>query len=110
MNVLFVCTMNAARSIAAERMYRHTPGISVRSAGVATRARHLLTASDVEWAERIIVFEDMHRQHILDHFGLALDAKITDIGLPDEFSATNKAMLSELRELLTDLLGAPCRQ
>lgn len=47
MNVLFVCTLNVARSVTAERMYRGTPGMSVRSAGTSERARRHVSATDV---------------------------------------------------------------
>ena len=53
MNVLFVCTLNKARSVAAERMYRRTPGISVRSAGISDRAAHQVVEADLAWADRV---------------------------------------------------------
>jgi protein-tyrosine-phosphatase len=38
MKVLFVCTLNKARSVVAERLYRGMPGMQVRSAGTSNRA------------------------------------------------------------------------
>ena len=60
--VLFVCTLNKARSVAAERIYRHTPGISVRSAGISDRAAHQITEADLVWADRVVVFEPEHER------------------------------------------------
>jgi protein-tyrosine-phosphatase len=57
MNVLFVCTLNKARSVAAERLYRRMPGLAVRSAGISERARHQVSEQDLLWADRIVVFD-----------------------------------------------------
>ncbi len=95
----------------------------MRSAGIDARARYVVMAADVEWADRIVVFEDAHRQHILRFCGprpgsmdpendaavAAIDAKIVDIGIPDAFGANDRGLVTELRELLTELLGPPGR-
>ena len=55
--VLFVCTLNKARSVVAERMYRGTLGMQVRSAGTSERAAHQVNEADLAWADRVVVFE-----------------------------------------------------
>ena len=89
-------------------MYRQTPGMSVRSAGIAPRARRRVSAEDVVWADRIVVFEDQHREHILRHHPQpGLDERIVDLGIPDAYNATDRGLEAELRELLTELIGPP---
>lgn len=109
MNVLFVCTLNVARSVTAERLYRGTPGMSVRSAGISSRARRTVSASDVAWADRIIVFEDAHSRFLERSFGAEVLERVVDVGVDDEFTARSPALLGELQEALVDILGPPGR-
>lgn len=110
MNVLFVCTLNVARSVAAERLYRGTPGMSVRSAGISSRARRTVSAGDVAWADRIIIFEDAHRRFLERSFGVEVLERVVDVGVDDEFTARSPALLGELQEALLDILGPPGRR
>ena len=50
-NILFVCSRNQWRSPTAERVWRDTPGLAVRSAGTRRSARHTVTEGDVVWAD-----------------------------------------------------------
>jgi predicted protein tyrosine phosphatase len=106
MKVLFVCTLNKARSIAAERLYRRTPGVSVRSAGISERAAHPLETADLSWADLVIVFEPAHEAWIRRHFSGELPT-ITDVGITDGLGVANPRLLAALREVLTPILGAP---
>jgi len=106
MNVLFVCTLNKARSIAAERLYRRTAGLSVRSAGISPRATHRLDEQDLHWADWIIVFESVHERWIRDTFTGDLP-RISQAGVPDDFTAHDPELLALMRESLTELLGPP---
>jgi predicted protein tyrosine phosphatase len=106
MNVLFVCTLNKARSIAAESMYRGVRGLSVRSAGISERAAHPLATGDLSWADLIIVFESLHESWIRAHL-TGERPKIINIAVPDGYGARNPEMLALLRESLTPHLGAP---
>jgi predicted protein tyrosine phosphatase len=105
-NVLFVCTLNKARSVAAVRLYRHTPGLAVRSAGTSDRAAHPVTAADLAWADRVIVFEPAHARHLRATFPGPLP-EILDAGVEDNFTLRAPELEDELREALTALLGPP---
>jgi protein-tyrosine phosphatase len=104
-NVLFVCTLNKARSVTAERLYRRTPGLSVRSAGIDERAAHQVNEADLAWADRVVVFEAKHERLIRDTFAGDLP-EIIDVGVPDIFNAEDPALVAELVEVLTPVLGA----
>ncbi len=107
MNVLFVCTLNVARSVTAERMYRGTPGMSVRSAGISSRARRHVSATDVAWADRIVVFEDAHSRYLERTFGAEVLARVVDVSVDDEFTSRSPDLLTALRDSLIDVLGQP---
>jgi len=106
MNVLFVCTLNKARSVAAERLYRRMPGFCVRSAGTSARARHQLAEQDLLWADWVVVFEAGQERWIRATFRGDLP-RISDIGIADDFTADDPELLILLRECLTPLLGPP---
>ena len=106
--VLFVCTLNKARSVAAERLYRRTPGLSVRSAGISDRAAHQVTEADLVWADRVVVFEAEHERWIRATFSGDLP-EILDAVVPDDFNDGDPALESELIDALTPLLGTPGR-
>jgi predicted protein tyrosine phosphatase len=107
--VLFVCTLNKARSVAAEKLYRGTPGMQVRSAGTSDRAVHQIDEGDLAWADRVIVFEPGHERWIRDTFSGDLP-EIVDAGVPDDFNVGDPALVAALRDALEPLLGPPGRR
>jgi predicted protein tyrosine phosphatase len=108
LNVLFVCTLNKARSITAERMYRRTPGIRVRSAGISERAAHQVVEADLEWADRVIVFAPEHERWIRDTFTGALP-EIIDVGVADDHAVDAPGLIAELAIVLPPALGCAPR-
>ncbi len=108
MSVLFVCTLNKARSITAERMYRRTPGICVRSAGISDRAAHQVVEADLAWADRVIVFAPEHERWIRNTFTGDLP-EIVDVGITDDYLADDSELVAELAEVLPPVLGHPPR-
>ena len=109
MNVLFVCTLNKARSVTAERLYRRTPGLSVRSAGTSDRAVHQISEADLAWADRVVVFEVEQERRIRAAFSGDLP-EIVDVGVPDEYNADDPELVVALRDALEPLLGEPGMQ
>jgi protein arginine phosphatase len=108
MNILFVCTGNVSRSYLAEMLFKHEisrnrlPGIHTASAGILdysgipadpAMANYLtemhipagdhlsrtISQEDVEWADRIYVMENRHREFIKDHWPDAAD-KVERLG------------------------------
>ena len=106
MNVLFVCTLNKARSVTAEHLFRRVPGLSVRSAGTSKRAAHQVDENDLAWADLVVVFEAEHERWLRDTFDGELP-RIVDVGVPDEYRQDEPRLLAELVEALEPLLGRP---
>ncbi len=108
MNILFVCTLNKGRSVAAERLYRRVPGLSIRSAGTSDRAAHRVCEDDLAWADRVVVFEVAHERWIRDTFSGSLP-EIVDVGIADGFKVDDPVLAEELIAVLSPLLGPPSR-
>jgi protein-tyrosine-phosphatase len=108
MNILFLCTGNVSRSYLAEMLLKHeidqdnTKGIFVSSAGILDNegmpadpvmvnyltelkmpaydhSSITITGKEVEWADRIYVMENRHREHIHEFWPEA-DYKVERLG------------------------------
>lgn len=98
LNLLFICSKNQWRSPTAEQIYRKQPNVSVRSAGTSPNARHTVSIKDIQWADVIMVMEEMHKSRLKAEFNRVLEYKpIHVLDIPDEY----QYMDAELIELLT---------
>jgi len=89
--------MNQWRSRTAETIFRELPGHSVRSAGTDVNAQVKVNAQLLEWADRIFVMEDKHKEFILKNFRAATSGKkIIVLGIPDEYQYMNEELISLL--------------
>jgi len=101
LHVLFVCSRNQWRSPTAERVFRRTPGLSVRSAGTSPRARRTVQARDLQWADVVCVMESKHRDRLrAGHGRLARGVDIVVLGIPDDY----RFMDPDLVDLLEDIV------
>ena len=82
---LFVCGRNQWRSPTAEHIYRNDDRIEVRSAGVSTKSRHILSEDDVTWADLILVMEYRYKHRIVEKFRGLLLPEIVNLDIPDEY-------------------------
>jgi len=97
MNLLFICSKNKWRSRTAEQLFKDRGRDQVRSAGTDKNARIPVTASLLQWADRIFVMEDKHEKALLRDFGEVVDRqRISVLGIPDEYTF----MHPELVEIL----------
>ncbi|MDJ1184546.1 low molecular weight protein tyrosine phosphatase family protein [Roseofilum casamattae] len=95
---LFVCSRNQWRSPTAEKIWCNTNGIQVRSAGTSPKARRKISASDVQWADRIFVMEGKHKERLQAQFSNFLQYKpIHVLDIPDSYDYMDE----ELVEMLT---------
>ena len=64
-NVLFICTANMERSPTAENVFSDVKDWSVKSAGTDPYAINTITSELIKWADKIIVMQNKHLEHIL---------------------------------------------
>ncbi len=107
LNVLFVCSRNQWRSPTGERVWRHEPGVFVRSAGTSLRAKRTLGMADIRWADLIFVMEDKHKSRLLAEFRQAATHKrIHVLDIPDDYQFMDPELVDLLRDKCAPLIHA----
>lgn len=105
LNVLFVCSRNQWRSPTAERVWRHEPSVSVRSAGTSPRAKRTLRIGDIRWADLILVMEEKHKSRLLAAFRQAAAFKrIHVLDIPDDYHFMDPELVKIVREKCAPLI------
>lgn len=103
--ILFICSQNKLRSPTAEQIFSETPGLDVLSAGTNNDAITPLTSELVEWADKIFVMENMHREKLRKRFKSSLDGKkIICLGIPDDFSYMDPELIAILKKKVPPFL------
>jgi len=112
MRILFICTANLQRSVAAEEFLKkklkehRISGVEVESAGTSFGARTRVTREHIERADRIFVMEEHHLEHIRQlHDGAFRKTEVLEI--PDIFMHKDDP---ELQELLDSKLAPLIRE
>jgi predicted protein tyrosine phosphatase len=106
--VLFVCTQNKLRSKTAEMLFSGHAAYSVRSAGTGHDAPVKVSAKLLRWADRILVMEQQHVDHLEAHFAEALRGKVVDcLEIPDEFDYMQPELCAILERKVAAVLGPP---
>ncbi len=81
------------------------PGLDVLSAGTNNDAVTALTSDLVEWADKIFVMENTHRQKLQKRFRRSLNGKkIICLGIPDDFSYMDPALVAILKKKVPQFL------
>jgi protein-tyrosine phosphatase len=89
LKILFVCTANRMRSKTAEKLYENDKRFTVKSAGVADFAEVPLTLELLNWADYVIVMEDMHIQWIRESFPrffFRRQERVLNLEIPDIYN------------------------
>ncbi|MGC6467571.1 MAG: low molecular weight protein tyrosine phosphatase family protein [Akkermansiaceae bacterium] len=95
--ILFICSRNKLRSPTAEFLFAGRQGVEVDSAGVSNDAEVLVSEDQIEWADLILVMEQIHRRKLTRRMSQVLGGKkISVLGIPDDY----KFMDPELIEIL----------
>lgn len=90
----------------AEQLYRATPNLEVKSAGLAPDARTVLTADLLAWADIVFVFERRQRNLIRKRFPeLYARKKIECLYVPDEYDYLSPELVRLLQQKLQSYLG-----
>jgi predicted protein tyrosine phosphatase len=108
--ILFVCGRNKWRSPTAENIYKNDARIEVKSAGVSNKSAHLISSSDLIWADLVLVMESKHKIRIMEMFrGFKLPS-IKSLDIPDEYEYMDEELIKVIRssaeyhiKLLTDI-------
>jgi predicted protein tyrosine phosphatase len=105
-HVLFICSRNQWRSPTAEQLFRSDPRLAVRSAGTSSSARRRVDASDIAWADVVIVMEGRHKAQLLQGFRGALANKtIHVLDIPDDYGFMDPELVDQLQASVPALLG-----
>ena len=106
LNLLFVCSRNQWRSPTAEQVWRRDPRVNVRSAGTASGARHLVSETDLAWADVVLVMEDKHKSRLLaEHRALLRRKPIYVLDIPDDYRYMDPELVALLGAPVAALLG-----
>lgn len=109
-NLLFVCSKNQWRSPTAEAIYRGDDRISVRSRGTARAALQTIRASDIVWADAILVMEDKHRQRILADFpGESKFKPMHVLDIPDDYQFMDDELVDLIKSAAEPIIAAVVR-
>lgn len=85
-NILFVCTYNKMRSRTGEEIYRYDERFNVKSAGINTDAPQQVDDELLEWADYVVVMEDLHVRWILYYFPESAQlTEIIKLDIPDAY-------------------------
>ena len=100
--VLFICSQNKLRSPTAENIFTETEGFEVTSAGLNKDANVPVSPELVEWADIIVVMQQIHRTKLQKKYRKHLNGqKVLCLGIPDEY----EYMQDELVDLLKKRAG-----
>jgi predicted protein tyrosine phosphatase len=105
--ILFVCARGKCRSRTAEELYRNAPGLEVRSCGVRASARRQISASDLEWADRVYVMESSQKAWLRERFQDLPLPPIEVLDIPDDFEFMDPELIQNLTICLEADLGKP---
>ena len=97
--VLFVCSGNIHRSPTAMKMFKDREGFEVKSAGTSFGVPNPISAELVQWADKIFVMEEEHRESIVQQHPQAA-SKITVLGIEDNYYRDDPQLKVILKEKL----------
>ena len=101
--ILFVCSRNRRRSLAAETIFQDDPRWLVRSAGTEDGARIKVTAGHLGWADVIVVMEQRHKERLRQKYPEALaDKRCLCLFIADDYEHMAADLIERLRERLRE--------
>jgi predicted protein tyrosine phosphatase len=104
--VLFICEGNIHRSRTAEVLYGSSPGLEVRSAGLADSARVQVTEELLAWADLVFVMEKRLVRLVRRRFPNEIKELIC-LEIPDDYQFQQPELRTVLAEKLEHYLGKP---
>ena len=98
MKILFVCSQNRLRSPTAEAVFSSYPGVETMSAGTNHDATTPVSADLIEWADVVIVMEQVHRNKLAAKFKSEFKNKrLVVLDIPDEYDYMDPELVRILK-------------
>lgn len=105
--LLFVCNRNRLRSPTAEAIFSSLPGVEASSAGTSADADNPISPELIEWADIILVMEQVHRKRINERFkSLVRNKKVVVLGIPDKYDFMDADLIALLKSKVLRYLPA----
>ena len=96
---MFVCTLNQMRSKTAEELYKDDERFIVKSAGMADEAPVHVDSKLLEWADYVVVMEEMHEKSIKkDYPRIYAKKKILSLDIPDMYFFMQRDLIDLMQE------------
>jgi predicted protein tyrosine phosphatase len=104
-NLLFICSKNQWRSPTAELLFKNHPLHQARSAGTSEKARIRVNEKLINWADRIFVMEQRHKDILRqDYPQLLRDKNITVLDIEDNYRYNDPELVAMLTASLAEYL------
>lgn len=104
-NLLFICSRNKWRSLAAEKIYKNNRDFNVKSAGTQNSARVRINSQLLVWADIIFVMEKHHKEKLVQNFPQETRNKqIIILEIPDIYKYMDKDLIEEIEESVAGYL------
>ena len=101
MRILFICNQGQNRSKTAAQLFADR--FETQSAGLFSR--NPVAASQLCWADTIIVMEDRHRTEIASLFpAMYMRKRIVSLNIPDIYAYNQSELIDLLKTRMADLL------
>ncbi|MBW2992709.1 phosphotyrosine protein phosphatase [Candidatus Woesearchaeota archaeon] len=100
MKVLFICNQNQNRSKTAEELFKHK--FQTKSAGLFNE--NPVSASDLDWADLVVVMEDNQRSEIAKRFPEQyMQKRIISLDIPDIYKQNQAELIETLNSKFNGL-------
>ena len=101
MKILFICNQNQNRSKTAEVLFKDR--YETKSAGLFNEKP--VSAKEIEWADIVIVMEELQRTEISKRFPKQyLQKRIVSLNVPDIFHFNQPELIEALKSRFTPLI------
>src|SRR5882724_13244428 len=106
--ILFICSRNRIRSLAAETSLEGVSGYEARSAGTQPEARIVVTKGHIGWADIVFVMEKSHLAKLRQKFKEELIGKrVVTLHIPDDYTFMQQELVDELHAKLAAYIQFP---
>jgi predicted protein tyrosine phosphatase len=103
--LLFVCSRNQWRSPTAANLFKNSQLYVAKSAGTSDKARIKLTASLINWADKIFVMEKRHAAIIRQNYAeLVVDRSIIILHISDDYQYMDSELIEIFESRLAEYL------